>query len=206
MNMRSFDEFLDRLELFDWSPAGSIESGVLDLLRDLGHEPELIHQVVASWIARNFEERQLRCHDTATHYKWFIYYHSELHYRIWLHQYKSPEERRDGYATVPHNHRYSLASLIVRGGFDHHLFERREGKLVELAQERQTYARHDAYMLEWHNIHKLSTLHEDTITLVVESPVVRHFSEAFYSETEGPRLVYDFTELHSRLSQEMAYP
>jgi hypothetical protein len=58
-------------------------------------------------------------------------------------------------------------------------------------------------MLGWERVHKLSGLLEGTVTLVVESPVVRHFSEAFYEDSGQPRLFYDFTELHSRLSAEM---
>jgi hypothetical protein len=53
-------------------------------------------------------------------------------------------------------------------------------------------------------VHKLSAVHDHTVTLVVESPVVRHFSEAFYDQTGQPSLVYDFVGLHARLSEAVA--
>jgi hypothetical protein len=49
----------------------------------------------------------------------------------------------------------------------------------------------------------LSSVCERTVTLVVESPVVRHFSEAFYNESGAPSRFYDFVELHSRLSRDI---
>jgi hypothetical protein len=202
--MKEFCDFLHELDLLTWCPAGYLDPGVLDLLRELGSAPELVSRTVNSWNARNLETRQLLCHETATHYKWFIYYHKALRYRVWLHQYKALDERRTGYATVPHNHRYSLASLVLRGGFDHHYFERRGEELIELTDERRSYSGPDAYTVDWRRVHMLSAVRDHTITLVVESPVVRHFSEAFYDHTGQPSLVYDFVELHTRLSEAVA--
>jgi hypothetical protein len=201
--LRSFHDFLQQLELAEWRPAGYIDSGVLKLLAELGGEPRLIREAVNSWNLKHLEERGLRCHETATHYKWFVHYDERHGYRVWLHQYKPQRERRNGYAEVPHNHRYSLASLIVLGGLVHHSFERTEHGLLELEGERQAYSQGDVYTLEWQRVHRLSGLLDGTVTLVVESPVVRNFSEAFYDDSGQPRLFYDFIELHSRLSAGM---
>lgn len=201
--MECFQDLLPRLERLEWSPVGHIDPGVLELLAELGREPRLIQEAVRSWGVKDLDKRQLRCHETSTHYKWFIYYHEKLRYRIWLHQYKVLSERRLGHAEVPHNHRYSLASVIVRGGFLHHLFEQTDGELVELAHQRQSYSQGDAYTVDWQRLHKLSKVSDHTLTLVVESPVVRHFSEAFYSGSTTPNLFYDFVGLHARLAEEM---
>jgi hypothetical protein len=201
--MKSFNDFLQRLERVEWSPVGYIDKDVLELLTELGRAPWLIREAVDSWNPRQLEKRGLRCHETTTHYKWFVHYHESLQYRVWLHQYKSHNERRRGHAEVPHNHRYSLASLIVLGGLVNHHFERADGRLRELEAERRSHSQGDVYMVEWRRVHKLSGLSDGTVTLVVESPVVRHFSEAFYDGTDQPRLFYDFTGLHSRLSAEM---
>jgi hypothetical protein len=203
--LKSLHDFQRKLELLEWNPAGYIDPEVLRLLAEVGREPRLVRDVVNSWTAKSLQKRQLSCHETSTHYKWFVFYHNQLRYRIWLHQYKLPSERGVGHAEIPHNHRYSLASVILRGGFVHHFFERTEGKLIELAQESRSYSRGDAYMLDWQRLHKLSALTDHTITLVVESPVVRNFSEAFYSESGQPNLFYDFVGLHSRLSAEMTH-
>src|SRR5712691_7292365 len=178
--LENFQDFLVQLQLLEWLPTGYIDPSVLELLTQIGHEPRLVQEVVSSWAIKNLDKRQLRSHETSTHYKWFVHYHRKLHYRIWLHQYKLRNERKVGHAEVPHNHRYSLASVIMRGGFDHQFFEQIDGELVEQVHERRSYAQGDAYTVDWQRLHKLSALSDHTVTLVVESPIVRHFSEAFY--------------------------
>lgn len=200
--MNDFNDFLKRLALADWHIKGVISPEVIDLLRELGIRPHLIWESVAAWSPGSLDKRQLRCHETTTHYKWFIYYHKRFRYRIWLHQYKSANERRLGYAEVPHNHRYSFASLILHGGFHHHIFNVTESGLDESGTERQMLAAGDVYTLHWDRIHKLSSLLDKTITLVVESPTVRNFSEA-YDDSGSPQRFYDFAGLHPRLSQEL---
>jgi hypothetical protein len=201
--LETFQDFLLGLEVLEWSPPGHIDPRMLDLLAEIGRRPRLLQEAVNSWNVADLEERQLRCHETATHYKWFIYFHPELRYRIWLHQYKILGERRRGHAEVPHNHRYSLASVIMRGGFVHHAFERMDGGLVELTSKRHSYLRGDAYSVGWDQLHRLSDLTDHTLTLVVETPPVRNFSEAFYSESGTPERFYDFVGLHGRLTEEM---
>ncbi len=197
--MKSLKAFLRQLETLVWSPAGYIDPRLPNLLQLVGQRPEIIHDAVAAWKERDLEKRGLRCHETATHYKWFIHYNERLHYRVWLHQYKTQEERLLGHAEVPHNHRYSLGSLIVNGGFDHHIYERSDNGLVELTDRRRLLLPGNAYTVEWLQVHKLSALREHTLTLVVETPVVRHFSEAFYDEECQPSIFYDFVELYGRL-------
>lgn len=202
--MNNFGEFLRHLEDLEWCPAGHLDPVMQRLLAEVGREPELVNDAVKSWDAKRLEVRQLKCHETTTHYKWFVHYDRKWHYRVWLHQYKPRGERVSGHAEVPHNHRYSLASVILYGGFVHHIFRRSADGLTEVVEERRSYARGDVYLVDWQRFHMLSELSDHTLTLVVESPLVRHFSEAFYGESRKPKLCYDFIELHSRLSQEMA--
>lgn len=204
-SLNDFRDFLTRLEILKWHPAGHIDPAVLQLLAEIGNYPQLIWEVVKSWDSGNLEKRQLRCHETSTHYKWFMHYDDRLQYRIWLHQYKSSTERKSGYAEVPHNHRYSLASVLLRGQFVHHFFETIDGVLVELPEKCESYSQGDVYSVDWHSVHKLSGLSDHTVTLVVESPVARHFSEAFYSESGAPSLCPDFVELHPNLLREFSY-
>ncbi len=202
--MKSLHHFLRQLEPLGWSPVGHLDPAVLSLLAEIGEEPRLVHAAVDSWDNANLDKRQLRCHETTTHYKWFIHYHNKLGYRVWLHQYKVLSDRRLGHAEVPHNHRYSLASVVLRGGFTHHLFERTDGGIAELARERQSFSRGDVYMISYKQLHRLSQLADHTVTLVVESPAARHYSETFYDGSAEPCVFYDFVGLHSRLSAVMA--
>ncbi len=94
--------------------------------------------------------------------------------------------------------------MILHGGFEHHVFDRTPHNLVEAKTMRTSYAKGDAYTVEWNRVHKLDNLADHTLTLVVESPVARHFSEAFYNGSGEPSLFCDFVELHPRLAAEMA--
>jgi hypothetical protein len=202
--VKDFRAFSDRLSLLEWTPAGYLDPRILDLVEELGREPELIGNVVRSWTTANLDERQLSCHETKTHYKWFIYYNSKLRYKVWLHQYKSLAEREAGHAEVPHNHRYSLASLIIRGGFTHHRYKQTDDGLLELAHERDSYTQGDTYLVDWHQVHRLSEIKNHTVTLVVESPIARNFSEAFYAQSGEPSMFYDFIWLRSQLFAELS--
>jgi hypothetical protein len=202
--VKDFNAFMQRLEMLKWDPPGHLDSQLLDVLAELGEEPQVIWDVVRSWNTANLDFRQLSCHETSTHYKWFVYYHSTLRYKVWLHQYKPLGERKVGHAEVPHNHRYSLASLIVRGGFTHHRYEQVGDGLSELPQECSKYTRGDAYFVDWRQVHRLSDVMDQTVTLVVESPVARHFSEAFYAESGEPSMFYDFIGMLSRLAADIS--
>lgn len=199
--MHSFEDFLNCLEDARWTPAGYIDDSVTKLLAELGGELEILHQEVLSWREQNLEYRGLRSHETATHYKWFVYYHKKLTYRVWLHQFKPISERAFGHAEVPHNHRYSLASLIVAGGFDHHLFCRGGPELREARKPVRSFRAGDTYAVQWNEVHKLDNLRDRTLTIVVESPIVRHYSEAFYEGTGRPRRFYDFAGMHASLCE-----
>jgi hypothetical protein len=197
----NFADFLNRLEETSWDPAGHLDDTVLGLLAELDGERDLLYREVLSWAAGNLEYRGLRSHETTTHYKWFVYYHETLSFRVWLHQYKSADERVPGHAEVPHNHRYSLASLVISGGFDHHIFHQHKLGLREQASSVRPFRAGDTYTVRWDEIHKLSNLLDHTLTLVIESPIVRHYSEAFYADADRPRRFYDFAGLHSSLCE-----
>jgi hypothetical protein len=201
--LKTFDDLLRGLEDLRWEPVGHIDPAVTSLLAEVGSEPALVWDLVHSWDHSSLEERQLRCHETSTHYKWFLFYHPQLRFKVWLHQYKPGHDRQTGYAEVPHNHRYSLASVLLSGGFAHHVCDRVDGGLEELTDERRSYRTGDSYSVPWQQLHKLGALADHTVTLVVETPVVRHFSEAFYGGSAEPVRFYDFIELHSRLIAEM---
>jgi predicted metal-dependent enzyme (double-stranded beta helix superfamily) len=162
-----------------------------------------VHDTVNSWSVKGLEKRQLSCHETATHFKWFLHYSERRRFKVWLHQYKNAGERKIGFAEVPHNHRYSLASVILSGGFSHHCFERNDGVLTEHEGARRRYGPGDAYTVGWREVHKLSGIDERTLTLVVESAPVRNFSEAYYGASAEPVTFSDFVGMRPRLTKEM---
>jgi len=202
--VKDFRDFVRCLDGLEWAPAGYLDPQLAELLAELGQQPGLIRDVVQSWNSPGLDLRQLSCHETKTHYKWFVHYDPSLRYKIWLHQYKSAGQRQAGHAEVPHNHRYSLASLIIRGGFAHHCYKQISDGIAELPYGPDSYVAGDVYAIEWHQIHRLSRILNHTVTLVVESPPARNFSEAFYGDSGEPRLFYDFAGMLSQFSSELA--
>jgi hypothetical protein len=201
--LKTFRDFLKRLEVLEWRRDGQLDPDVLEVLAEVGRQPRLVYEVVSAWSLTGLEKRQLSCHETSTHYKWFLHYHERLRYKVWLHQYKSAQDRSAGYAEVPHSHRYSLASVILSGGFRHHYFETNNGTLTEPQGTLRRYGPGDTYAVDWQEVHKLSNIDEHTFTMVVEGPTVRHFSEAYYGTPAGPILFHDFVGLRPRLADEM---
>lgn len=80
--MKNLEQFLRQLEDLEWSPAGHMEEAVLPLLAEMGRERRLLIEAVSSWTAKNLEKRQLRCHETATHLKWFVHYNNEIGFKL----------------------------------------------------------------------------------------------------------------------------
>lgn len=121
--------------------------------------------------------------EKTTHYKWFLDEDPERRFQIWLHEYKPSSHRREGHATVAHNHRFWLTSLILRGGFTDTRFARagraEDGSSSISPIESRKMRSGDTMVLSPDEIHSLSELGDDTLSLIVQSRPVRSYSEVF---------------------------
>jgi len=123
--------------------------------------------------------------EKTTHYKWFLGEGSSGRFQVWLHEYKPKTHRREGHATVAHNHRFWLTSLILRGGFTDTRYERTaEGDRRLIAPIASRVMRTgDTMVLAPDEIHALGELQDGTLSLIVQSKPVRSFSEVFENGT-----------------------
>lgn len=140
-------------------------------------------------------------HDTATHYKWLLHRNRQRHFALWLHQYKDIDARGAGYAQVPHDHRYDIASLLLAGKYTAADWR------ISNDSIRQTNTRvfrcGDVMTMTNDRIHSLLSIEPNTMTLVVEGKRIRGFSTAYYPPDYRPRIFPDFQarwpELQARL-------
>lgn len=121
--------------------------------------------------------------EKTTHYKWFLSEDPSRRFQIWLHEYKPSTHRREGHATVAHNHRFWLTSVILRGGFTDTRYERvdkadpESGSLSPIDSRQMKPG--DTMVLMPDEIHALSELRDDTLSLIVQGKPVRDYSEVF---------------------------
>jgi len=120
--------------------------------------------------------------EKTTHYKWLLGKDEPAErFEVWLHEYKPSTHRREGHASVPHNHRFWLTSVILKGGFTDTRFERapsESDRLIAPSKVR-TMSRGDTMVIAPEEIHALSELRDGTFSLIVQSKKTRDYSEVF---------------------------
>jgi hypothetical protein len=168
----------------DWSERASAHTrtaeafaamGAQRLARDLGSDLSITVD-----LGRSVEK--------TSHYKWFLGGPEDGSFELWIHEYKPQSLRREGHATVAHNHRFWLSSIVLRGGFTDSRFRRDDNSdslLTEISSNRMRTG--ETMVIDADEIHSLSELQDGTITLVVQSAPIRSYSEVFES---GSRKVY----------------
>jgi predicted metal-dependent enzyme (double-stranded beta helix superfamily) len=127
--------------------------------------------------------------EKTTHYKWFLDEDPAGRFQIWLHEYKPKTHRREGHASVAHNHRFWLTSLILRGGFTDTRYERKRESAAISPIESRRMEPGDTMVIDPGEIHSLSELEDGTLSLVVQSEPIRSYSEVF--EDGEMRRYYD---------------
>src|SRR5260221_1207762 len=121
--------------------------------------------------------------EKTTHYKWLLGEDPSKRFQVWLHEYKPKTHRREGHASVAHNHRFWLTSLILRGGFTDtryvrsHKDDPESGSIQPIDSRRMRPG--DTMVLAPEEIHALSELRDGTLSLIVQGRPVRSFSEVF---------------------------
>jgi hypothetical protein len=164
------------LASIDWSDRAEAHARAADVFNTSGAE-RLIGDLRSDLpdaidVSRSVEK--------TTHYKWFLGGPPDGSFELWLHEYKPRALRRDGHATVAHNHRFWLSSIVLRGGFTDTRYEVDETSaslLREIAS--RTLTPDETMILDADEIHSLSALEDGTITLVAQSAPIRPYSEVF---------------------------
>jgi predicted metal-dependent enzyme (double-stranded beta helix superfamily) len=180
---------MEGLERVDWT-GYDWRKEVSDLLEDpLALRAEIVG-LMSGW---NRDERRSKiygCHETSTHYKWLIYRNPDAGFTVWAHGYKSANQRRPGYAEIPHNHRYDLCSILLQGGYTSVSYEYDSSEGLT-ATSRGHFGPGDVLSLTHEEIHSLEQIVDGTQSLFIEGPTRKHFSTAFPAGGEPVRH-YDF--------------
>lgn len=193
-NDPSLSAIVGVLSGFDWEDRGEahllaqrefVKLEIPALLGDLKRRPEKLIEV-----DRSVEK--------SSHYKWFLGEGPGRDFELWLHEYKPGNLRRTGHATVAHNHRFWLTSLILRGGFSDTRYARAEGGSEALLKPiaRRSMEPGGTMVIDPEEIHSLSDLRDGTLSLVVQSRPVRSYSEVFENGE-----VQRYSDLEAKLAE-----
>jgi hypothetical protein len=182
------EKFLVPLIERDWSCLTDSHRFLESLLENLNARRDWLRDEFKSHSCRERFSKALASREPSTHFKWLMFRDSNFRFEVWLHEYKSKELLKPGYAVVPHNHVYQFSSLILSGGFKHISYEvcrSREAEstfdALRVSGER-VVSKNMIYTLTADHIHSLSEIQEGTTTLVVNSASLKPFSEEFNLE------------------------
>jgi hypothetical protein len=114
-----------------------------------------------------------RSRETTTHYKWLLVSDPATRARVWLHEFKAPSERRDGYAISIHNHRYAFNAIILSGGYTnarYHVEFDNQSLVLEGCRmlERDVVPEAATYSMDPAEYHRIESIEDGTQTLVME--------------------------------------
>ncbi len=158
------------LDDIDWNDTASILRGCTPLFDTLAADTALLSTLVAGVAADPHLAGMCEGYDFM--HKLVLHEATELGVRVRLHVYQV------GFFDRPHNHRWSFASHIVRGGYTHRIFGRDDqfGEdtdpdslvpiLERFEQPGSTYALHHSSV---HTVHAEA----DTISLLVRGPAAK---------------------------------
>jgi len=177
------EESIDRLAAIDWSRSESAHREAARVLEALDAEA-LLTELKVDLEAMVDPGRSS---EKTTHYKWLVDDDPGGRFKLWLHEYKPSELRREGHAAIPHNHRFWLSSVILRGGFTDSRFRRVERPDPQTdwiePQTSRSMSVGNTMTLAPEEIHALGDLRDGTVSLIVEGEAVRSFSEVFEGGT-----------------------
>jgi predicted metal-dependent enzyme (double-stranded beta helix superfamily) len=200
--MRLLSNVVRTLDSLDWSDLASTHETIEEVLAELYESRESLREEMATLGDSELEQQEELSHETTTHFKWYVHKGLSPRYKVWIHEYKERGLRRSGYAEVPHDHRYWFTSLVLLGGFEHHIY-RVEGAgdsdcFESIEEVRSSECRKGTvYTVDPTMVHALSRIAEPTLTVVVRSGAVRPYSQTFDVES---RKVTKYFPLSSRLA------
>lgn len=186
----------------DWDDTTSILRGCTPLFDKLGGDPALLAELVT----RVAEDPHLSemCEGYDFMHKLVLYDATELNVRLRLHVYQA------GFFDRPHNHRWSFASHILRGGYVHRIFGR-DDQFGEDTDPNSMLPIHErlerpgsTYALHHTSVHTVQA-EADTISLIVRGPSAKQRFLILDTTTGGFFWVYGTAQEspHQRASKRL---
>jgi hypothetical protein len=155
--------------------------GALAEFRRHWHDPDALRRLVAKCIRLDPERVARESRETTTHFKWLVATDGMLGGKVWLHEYKLGYERRPGYASTVHNHRYPFTAVALNGGYTNKLyrvaFERSSLRVVTCdIVDSERLVEGSTYSMQPEEYHCVDDIEDGTQTLIVEHPPERTVS------------------------------
>ena len=166
------EAIIDPLRLVDWEDAGAVEHRCRKALAALAGDPQIIRSVLLALLALPGRPDLLElCEHHDLFDKILLYDDAEYGLRVRLHIFLP------GFVDPPHNHRWSFASMILRGGYRHGLFGDADQVMrTDPASLRALLARQERagciYALHHAMVHSVEP-EPYTVSLVLRGPAVK---------------------------------
>jgi hypothetical protein len=154
-------------------------------------DTEALRWLVAAQITVDPQRVASQSRETSTHFKWLVACDRARGSKVWLHEFKPACERRPGFASTVHNHRYSFTVVALCGGYTN--------KRYRIAYEPSTLrvtscdlacseelVEGSTYSMEPDEYHVIDDIEEGTQTLVLEHAAAATVSYSL--ERRGDRM------------------
>jgi hypothetical protein len=86
------------------------------------HDTDALAWLVSKRLEGDLDDLARQSRETTSHFKWLIAADRGGQARVWLHEFKPAHERRPGYASTVHNHRYAFTSTVLSGSYANHRY------------------------------------------------------------------------------------
>lgn len=165
---RVFHRLADMAQI-DWTDLDSAGERAGSILELLGREPASLRALVLASGSDAYLRGMAETHSID---RLVLYDALERGFRIRLHLYPA------GHSDVPHDHRWSFASRILRGSYQHRIFslEQTNSAATSRSNLRQVYRRTEVagggYVLDHRMIHT-ATAEPNTVSLMLRGPAVK---------------------------------
>lgn len=160
-----------------------------DVARFQQHWPDrdALRWLIAEQLTNDGRRIAGRSRETATHFKWLLAQANGV--RVWLHEFKRTRERRGGFASTVHNHRYPFKAIALTGSYVNCRYEIgfERASLSILQQDvlsHDPFADGATYVMAPEEFHRVESIADGTQSLVIEFAPVASSSFSFEPGSE----------------------
>ncbi|MEU2122402.1 hypothetical protein [Nocardia niwae] len=166
------DEIIEPLRSLDWEDIGAVQRQAGAALAQIAGRPDILAAALRQIPARPELLRLCEHQERYSVDKLILYSDAESGIRVRLHVFLP------GHADLPHNHRWTFATSILRGGYRHLVY----GDAPKGVMPPIVHARHegpgDGYVLHHSVVHAVAA-EPNTVSLVIRGPAVKDRSLVF---------------------------
>jgi hypothetical protein len=167
---------VDQLVLSDTDRLGEV---LTTFRRD--REISAVRHELARWLSHSADLEKIKTasRETSTHFVWPLY-RSRAGFSLVINEFKDPLRMGDGYAKALHNHRYSFASMVLSGGYTQTqstvTLPDYDDQVNVADAETDHLSEGDMAIVGHEVFHRLITIMDHTVTLLVKSPAFKAYS------------------------------